>query len=82
MPCDELVSPVVTYRLPCESKPMPPPTWQQLKIWASYSKIRTSELEDRAAWSARSIVNREIRGRLIFDIRRSTGRPGGELFDG
>ena len=57
---------------------MPPPTWQQLKIWASYSKIRTSELRSSCLVS-RSIVKREIRGRLIFEIRRSSGRPGGEL---
>ena len=58
---------------------MPPPTWQQLKIWASYSKIRTSESRSSCLVS-RSIVNREIRGREIFDTRRSNGSPGGELF--
>ena len=57
---------------------MPPPTWQQLKIWASYSKIRTSELMISRLVS-KSIVKREIRGRLSFEMRRSTGRPGGEL---
>ena len=67
-PCEEFVSPVVTYRLPSESKPMPPPTWQQLKIWASYSKILTSE--SRLSFLvARFIVKREIRGLDILRIR-------------
>ena len=79
MPCDELVSPVVTYRLPSESKPMPPPMWQQLKTWASYSKIRTSESRS-SCLVARSIVKREMRGRDIFETRRSNGSPGGEVF--
>ena len=57
---------------------MPPPTWQQLKIWASYSKIRTSESRSSCLVS-RSSVKREMRGRDIFEIRRSNGRPGGEV---
>ena len=57
---------------------MPPPTWQQENTWASYSKIRTSESRS-ICFVARSIVKREMRGRLIFEIRRSTGSPGGSL---
>ena len=54
---------------------MPPPTWQQLKICASYSKIRTSELRS-ICFVSRSIVNREMRGRDIFEMRRSTAEAG------
>src|SRR4051812_39856124 len=69
VPCDEFVSPVVTYRLPVESNPIPPPTWQQLKIWASYSKIRTSEPRI-SRLVCRSMVKREMRGRLNLEMRR------------
>ena len=57
---------------------MPPPTWQQEKIWASYSKMIRSELRS-SRFVCRSIVKREMRGRDIFEMRRSTRRPGGEL---
>jgi hypothetical protein len=58
---------------------MPPPTWQQLKICASYSKIRTSDFRS-ICFVCRFIVQREIRGRSIFEIRRSIPSPGGWLF--
>ena len=54
---------------------MPPPTWQQEKIWASYSKIRTSESRS-ICFVSRFIVNREMRGRDIFEMRRSSPQPG------
>ena len=57
---------------------MPPPTWQQEKIWASYSKMIRSELRS-SRLVARSIVKREMRGRDIFEIRRSLGQAGREL---
>ena len=57
---------------------MPPPTWQQEKIWASYSKIRTSEPRS-ISFVARSIVKRETRGRDSFEMRRSSPSPGGSL---
>ena len=58
---------------------MPPPTWQQLKTWASYSKIRTSESRS-IFFVCRFIVKREMRGRDIFEMRRSIGSPGGFAF--
>ena len=55
---------------------MPPPTWQQEKIWASYLKMICSERRS-SCFVCRLTLKREIRGSDIFEIRRSTGRPGG-----
>ena len=55
---------------------MPPPTWQQLKTWASYSKIRTSESRS-SFFVCRLIVKREMRGRDIFEMRRGRHRQPG-----
>ena len=54
---------------------MPPPTWQQLKIWASYSKIRTSELEVDLL---RREVHREARDPRAAHLRDPPldGQPG------
>ena len=55
---------------------MPPPTWQQEKTCASYSKMRTSESR-LSCFVLRLSVKREMRGREIFEIRRSSPSPGG-----